>query len=90
MKKIINWSFSSFFRTLGRVFAYLSIAILIMSIFSKLGFELPSLFALNVNASTITSYDTYKNYQNGSSSCGTSGKYSYTTTLPNVQGGNYW
>lgn len=90
MKKIINWSFGAFFRTLGRVFGYLSIAILIMSIFSKLGFELPHWFALNVNASTITSYDTYKNFQNGSTSCGTSGKYSYTTTLPNVQGGNFW
>lgn len=44
----------------------------------------------NVNASTITSFDTWTNYQNGSSNCGTSGMYSYTTTLPNVQGQNFW
>lgn len=90
MNKILNWIFGACFRTLGRFLAIFIVFVLLLFVGSKLDFELPSWLRLSVNASTITSYDTYKNYQNGSSSCGSSGKYSYTTTLPNVQGGNLW
>lgn len=38
-KKIINWTFGSFLRTLGRIFAYLSIGFLLAIISSKLGFN---------------------------------------------------
>lgn len=37
MKKIINWSFGAFFRTIGRIFAYFLIGILLLIIGSKLG-----------------------------------------------------
>lgn len=53
MKKIINWSFGSFFRTIGRVFAYLCIGILILIIGSILGSKLPINRFIKVNAEEL-------------------------------------
>lgn len=52
MKKIINWSFGAFFRTIGRIFAYLVIGVLIMLIGVKFGLKL---FIMPIHASTNTS-----------------------------------
>lgn len=56
MKKILNWSFGSFFRTIGRVFAYLCIGFLILLIGAKFGFKS---FLMPVYAATsgLDSYD---------------------------------
>lgn len=54
MKKVINWTFGSFFRTLGRTFAILGIGILIGYILLKSGFKLPKFFPImTVNAEVI-------------------------------------
>ena len=50
MKKIINWSFGAFFRTIGRIFAYLVIGVLILIIGAKNGLKL---FLMPVKASTV-------------------------------------
>lgn len=50
MKKIINWSFGAFFRTIGRIFAYLVIGVLILIIGAKSGLKL---FLMPVKASTV-------------------------------------
>lgn len=52
MKKVINWSFGAFFRTIGRVFAYFLIGILLLFIGSKLGLN----FGYIVNAQTLTNW----------------------------------
>lgn len=56
MKKILNWSFGSFFRTIGRVFAYLCIGFLILIIGAKFGFKS---FLMPVHAATsgLDKYD---------------------------------
>ena len=51
MKKIINWSFGAFFRTIGRVLAYLLIGVLILVIGAKSGLKL---FLMPVSASTVS------------------------------------
>lgn len=55
MKKILNWSIGSFFRTLGRIIAYLVIAFLIFAFASKSDILSNFLF-MNVNASTYNSF----------------------------------
>lgn len=72
MKKIINWSFGSFFRTIGRVFAYFLIGILLLFIGSKLGFN----FGYIVNAATVNQWadnlpvlNRVQMYECGSSQC---------------------
>lgn len=52
MKKIINWSFGSFFKTIGRIFAYLFLSLLLMLIFNKLNIN----FFMKINASTATNW----------------------------------
>lgn len=52
MKKIFNWSFGAFFRTIGRVFAYFLIGILLLFIGSKLGLN----FGYIVNAATLNQW----------------------------------
>ncbi len=56
MKKILNWSFGAFFRTIGRVFGYLVIGVLIMLIGAKIGFKS---FFMPVKAATsgLDKYD---------------------------------
>lgn len=54
IKKVFNWSFGAFFRTLGRIFAYLSIGFLLAIVCSKLGLNLGY---IQVNASTISTSD---------------------------------
>ena len=51
IKKIFNWSFGAFFRTIGRIFAYLVIVVLIIIIGAKSGLKL---FLMPVKASTVT------------------------------------
>ena len=50
IKKIFNWSFGAFFRTIGRVLAYFLIGILILIIGSKIGLNL---FLMPVKAASI-------------------------------------
>lgn len=54
MKKILNWTIGSFFRTIGRTIAFLVMGGLIYYIFTYNGFGLDDLFFTKVNASTIT------------------------------------
>ena len=56
MKKIFNWSFGAFFRTIGRVFGYLVIGVLIMLIFSKFGFN-PFFMTVKAATSGLDKYD---------------------------------
>lgn len=53
MKKIINWSFGAFFRTIGRIFAYFCIGLLILIIGSKLDLKLPFNLLMKVNAEEL-------------------------------------
>ena len=53
MKKIINWSFGSFFRTIGRFFAFFLIGILILIIGAKSGLKL---FLMPVKATVTTNW----------------------------------
>lgn len=54
IKKVFNWSFGAFFRTIGRILAYLSIGFLLAIVCSKLGLNLGY---IKVNASTISTSD---------------------------------
>lgn len=56
IKKIFNWSFGSFFRTIGRIFAYLLIGVLILIIGAKSDLKL---FLMPVKAATsgLDKYD---------------------------------
>lgn len=55
MKKIVNWSFGAFFRTIGRILAYLLVGALITLICLKSD-KLKSLLFMSVNASTSPKY----------------------------------
>lgn len=55
MKKILNWSVGSFFRTIGRIIAYLLIAFLITVILSKSDI-LSNLLFMSVKADTTPNY----------------------------------
>lgn len=86
MNKIFNWLFGACFRTLGRFLAILIVLFSLLFIGSKLDIDFTSLFGLmRINASTLTSYDTYAQYMNGSSSCGSSGKFSYALAGPSAR-----
>lgn len=50
IKKVFNWSFGAFFRTIGRILAYLCIGFLLAIVCSKLGLNLGY---IQVNAATI-------------------------------------
>lgn len=54
MKKILNWTVGSFFRTIGRTIAFLVMGCLIYYILSYNGFGLDDLFFQKVNAATLT------------------------------------
>lgn len=54
IKKVFNWSFGAFFRTIGRILAYLSIGFLLAIVCSKLGLNLGY---IQVNASTVSTSD---------------------------------
>lgn len=58
MKKVFNWTLGSFFRTLGRILAYLGIALVIFFIIEKTG--LNGLSILKLNAATTN--QVYYNY----------------------------
>ena len=50
MNKIFNWTFGAFFRTLGRVFGFLVVCLLLLLIGSKIGIKLPDWLFLKVEA----------------------------------------
>lgn len=54
MKKVVDWTFGSIFRTFGRIIAYLIFGIAISYILHSLDFRITDLFLDNVKASTIT------------------------------------
>ena len=55
MRKIINWTFGSVFRTFGRVFAYILIGTLFALIMSKSGLKITDFFGIEtIHASSIT------------------------------------
>ena len=79
MKNVINWTIGSFFRTIGRIIAYIAIGSLILFAFSY-----------KPKAATLTSHDTYtgREYPLPSiiSSYGSNNTYSYSTGVPDSQG----
>lgn len=79
MKNVINWTIGSFFRTIGRIIAYIIIGALIAFAFTY-----------NPKAATLTSHDTYtgREYPLPSiiSSYGSNNTYSYSTGVPDSQG----
>lgn len=58
MKKIVDWTFGSVFRTFGRIIAYLIFGIAISYLLSSLDFRISDLFLDNVKADTFTSFNT--------------------------------
>lgn len=54
MKKILNWLFGSFFRTIGRVFGFLAVVILLLLIGSKIGLKIPD-FLMPMQVSALSS-----------------------------------
>lgn len=64
LNKIFNWSFGAFFRTIGRILAYLVIGILILIIGSLLGSKLPKNIFMKVNAATTNGEYIPKMYSN--------------------------
>ena len=79
MKHVVNWTIGSFFRTIGRIIAYLIVGALIAFAFSY-----------KPKAATLTTYDSYQLYWNGQSGCGSSNKYSYTTYANSDPAGDLW
>lgn len=59
MKKVFNWTFGAFFRTIGRIFGYLCIGILFLVIGSKLDLKLPLNLFMKVNAAEVTTNVSY-------------------------------
>lgn len=53
IKKMVNWSFGAFFRTIGRIFAYLVIGVLILIIGAKSGLKL---FLMPIHAASLTNW----------------------------------
>lgn len=59
MKKIVNWTFGSVFRTFGRILAYFLVGILVAIIIQKNDLKLTDLFGITVvKADTLTSWST--------------------------------
>lgn len=86
IKKIFNWSFGAFFRTIGRIFAYLLIGILLLFVGSKLGFNFGF---IKVNAATVNQWadnlpvlNRVQMYECGASQC-----YDKTTDFGGIQTG---
>ena len=78
IKKILNWSFGAFFRTIGRVLAYLLIGVLILIIGAKSGFKL---FLMPVKASTVAvsnaKFNLYTAMSRDDNICSSPQSYSY-------------
>ena len=51
MKKVFDWTVGSFFRTIGRIIAFIVIGYLVATLLSLNGFQLTELFFTKVNAS---------------------------------------
>ena len=85
MKNIINWSFGAFFRTIGRVLAYLLIGFLLAIVYLKLGLNFGY---MKVNASTsvnqwsehLPDLTRVNMYECGSSAC-----YDKTTDFGGIE-----
>ena len=52
MKKVFDWTVGSFFRTIGRIIAFIVIGYLVATLLSHNGFQLSELFFTKVSAST--------------------------------------
>lgn len=84
INKVFNWSFGAFFKTLGRILAYLLVGFLLAIVFSKLGFN----FGYIVNASTsvnqwaehLPDLTRVNMYECGSSAC-----YNKTTDFGGIE-----
>lgn len=78
IKKIFNWSFGSFFRTIGRVLAYLLIGVLILIIGAKSGLNL---FLMPVKASSVVvsnaKFNLYTSLSRDEKVCPKSSSYGY-------------
>lgn len=85
MKYVFNWTVGSFFRTIGRIFAYIIIGTLVAFAFTY-----------KPKALSLTPRSTYGNDTNnyGTPSeingFGSNNTYSYSTNTPSVQGKWYW
>ena len=79
MRNVFNWTIGSFFRTIGRIIAYIIIGSIVALAFSY-----------KPKAATLTSHDTYtgREYPLPSiiSSYGSNNTYSYSTSVPDSQG----
>lgn len=56
MNKILNWTFGSIFRTIGRIVAYILIGALLVFLAQSNDFHFPSWLFIKVNASEFKSY----------------------------------
>lgn len=56
MKKILNWSFGAFFRTLGRTFAFLFLGALFGLVCFKKGLKISDLFGIDMVSAATGSY----------------------------------
>ena len=63
MKKIFNWTFGGFFRTIGRTIAFLLLGGLIVLIAQKNDIKITELLGIErVSAATVNTTNTYKVY----------------------------
>lgn len=90
IKNVFNWSVGSFFRTLGRIVAYIIVGALIGLILSNNDISISNLFLPKLSAATLTSYNTYERIWNQETGCGTSNRYSYTTYANSDPAGDLW
>lgn len=79
MRNVLNWTVGSFFRTIGRIIAYLIIGAIVAFAFTY-----------KPKAATLTSYNTYERIWNQETGCGTSNRYSYTTYANSDPAGDLW
>lgn len=95
LKNVFNWTIGSFFRTIGRIIAFIFIGFLIFIILQKLNIDITNIFMPKLSASTLTPKSTYTNNTNhiigqDISSFGSNNTYSFTTTPPNLYGEFLW
>lgn len=95
MKNVVNWTIGSFFRTIGRIVAYIGIGCLLALILSKSDFDITNLFLPKLSAATLTPKSTYTDNTNhiigqDISAFGSNNTYSYSTVLPNLYGEFLW
>ena len=93
IKNVFNWSVGSFFRTIGRIIAYLLIGALIGLILSKSDIDITNIFMPKLSAATLTSKRTYTEgylYAGDITSLGSNGTYSYSLAPLSTLGQAYF